>query len=112
MRDQHVLKRARVRHNETEKCACDEVFCLHPPSRARHLLMSTGKFEKIDGVSISQFSVGDLLGPQTEPSQTVFIFGLNPQTNHDLAIGDLAVGCLGVHAMESLDVHVLLPPIL
>ena len=25
--------------NKTEKCACDEVFCLHPPSFARESLL-------------------------------------------------------------------------
>ena len=44
-------------------------------------------------------------------SQTVSSCGLNLQTNHDLAIGDLAFGdlaveCFGVHGIESIDAHV------
>ena len=46
-----------------------------------------------------------------EPAQTVSNCGLNLQTNHDLANGDLAIGdlvieCFGVNAIESIDVRV------
>ena len=39
-------------------------------------------------------------------SQTVSSCGLNLQTNHDLANGDFAVECFGVHAIDNLDVRV------
>ena len=60
----------------------------------------------ICGITIFDLSIGNLVGPQMAPSQTVSSCGLNLQTNHDLAIGDLAVECVGVHAIESLDAHV------
>ena len=67
--------------------------------------------KKISGVTIFDLFIGNLVGPHTGPSQTVSSCGLNLQTNHDLvigelAIGDLAVECFGVHDIESLDSHV------
>ena len=40
------------------------------------------------------------------PAQTVSSCGLNLQTNHDIAIGDLAIECFGGQAIERLDVRV------
>ena len=67
--------------------------------------------KKKNGVTISGLSIGNLVGPWTGPSQSVSSCGLNLQTNHDLGIGDLAicdlvVECVGVHAIQSLDVRV------
>ena len=65
----------------------------------------------LHAVTISDLSIGNLVGPWTGPSQSVSSCGLNLQTNHDLGIGDLAicdlvVECFGVHAIQSLDVGV------
>ena len=54
--------------------------------------------KRIDGVTISHLSIANSVGPKTGPSQAVSSCGLNPQTDHDLVTGHLAVGCLGVHA--------------
>ena len=64
------------------------------------------RLKKNCGITILDLSIGNLVGPQMAPSQTVSSCGLNLQSNHDLAIGDLAVEVFGVHAIESLDVRV------
>ena len=66
------------------KCACDEVFCLHPPSRVCTWLPH----------------------PFCKESVTFTLFTTCDLAIGDLATGDLAVGCLGVRAIESLDVRV------
>ena len=57
-------------------------------------------------ITIVDLSIGNLVGPQMGNSQTVSSCRLNLQTNHDLAICDLAIQCFGVDAIESLDVRV------
>ena len=61
---------------------------------------------KICGVTIVDLSIGNLDGPEMGLAQTVSSCGVNLQTNHDLAIDDLAIECFGVHAIPSLDVRV------
>ena len=61
---------------------------------------------------MSDLSIGNLLGPQMGPAQTDSTCGQNLQNNHDLAscdlvLGDLAIECFAVHAIQSLDVRVL-----
>ena len=89
------------------------MFCLHPPSRARHSVKSAREtfYNIFCRVTISDLSIGNLVGPWTGALQAVSSCGLNLQTNHDLAIGDLAIGdlaveCFDVHAIESLDFRV------
>ena len=62
--------------------------------------------KKICGITILDLSIGNRVGPQMGPAQTVSSCGLNLQTNHDLSIGDLAIECFGVHAIVCLDVRV------
>ena len=50
-------------------------------------------FIKTCGITILDLSIANLVGPQMGPAQTVSSCGLNLQTNHDIAIGDLSIEC-------------------
>ena len=69
--------------NTEKKSACDEVFCLHSPSLARHSLMSVHEICEKSYVALKESAAITL------------------STNWDLTIE-----CLGVRAIEILDVRV------
>ena len=62
--------------------------------------------KKIAGSPFPMFPLVILLVRRRYRLRAVSSCGLNLQTNHDLANGDIAVDCFGAHAIESLDVQV------
>ena len=86
--------------SSTSRCVHDICQCL-----CANLFFFFFK-KKNGGITIFDLSIGDLVGPQMGPAQTVSSCGLNLPTNHDIAIGDLAIECFGGQAIERLDVRV------
>ena len=101
----HVNVFRRARHDKTEKnVRATRCSVFTTPLRARDSPMSARETsKKICGFTISDLSIGNLVG---RCRATVSCCALKHHTNQDVAIGDLATGCLGVLAIGSLDVHV------
>ena len=65
------------------------------------------------GITILDLSIGNLVGPQMGPAQTVSSCGLNLQTNHDVAILVISpLSALVSKPLRALMFVFMLPPIL
>ena len=86
------------------------MFCLHPSVACTTFVnvCTRNDLKKSAESPFSIFPLVILLFLRGDLRRLFSNCGLNLQTNHDcgLAIGDIAIECFGVHAIESLDVRV------